>query len=60
MGVVLAVSPIAGQLFGAKRPAEAGRQFHQALWLALGLLGAGLSLVAVVQVMIALLPLRRF
>jgi len=37
MGVVLAVSPIVGQLFGAKRLAEAGDQLHQAVWLALGL-----------------------
>ena len=34
-------------------------RFNGMLWLALGLLGAGLALVAVVQVMIALLPLRR-
>jgi multidrug resistance protein, MATE family len=34
-GVVLAISPIAGQLFGAGRHADAGRQVHQALWLAL-------------------------
>jgi multidrug resistance protein, MATE family len=37
MGVVLAIGPIAGQLFGARKLAEAGRQFVQALWLALGL-----------------------
>ena len=37
MGVVLAVGPIAGQLFGAGKLAEAGRQLHQATWLALGL-----------------------
>jgi multidrug resistance protein, MATE family len=37
MGVVLAVGPIAGQLFGARKLAEAGRQLHQAMWLALGL-----------------------
>ena len=35
MGVVLAVGPIAGQLFGARRLDEAGRQLHQAVWLAL-------------------------
>ena len=35
MGVVLAVGPIAGQLFGAQRLDEAGRQLHQAVWLAL-------------------------
>ena len=37
MGVVLAVSPIAGQMFGAKNYRGAGRQFHQAIWLALAL-----------------------
>ena len=37
MGVVLAVGPITGQLFGARKLPEAGRQLHQALWLALGL-----------------------
>lgn len=37
MGVVLALGPIVGQLFGAGRPAQAGRQLHQAGWLALGL-----------------------
>ncbi len=35
MGVVLAVGPIAGQLFGAGQRAEAGAQLHQAFWLAL-------------------------
>ena len=37
MGVLLAVSPIVGQLFGAKKLVEAGNQLHQAVWLALGL-----------------------
>ncbi|MBT9504403.1 MAG: MATE family efflux transporter [Burkholderiaceae bacterium] len=37
MGVVLALSPIAGQMFGAKKLHEAGRQYHQAIWLALAL-----------------------
>ena len=35
MGVVLAVSPIVGRLFGAGQLEEAGRQMHQAVWLAL-------------------------
>jgi MATE family multidrug resistance protein len=35
MGVVLAVGPIVGQLFGAGRSAAAGRQLHQAIWVAL-------------------------
>jgi MATE family multidrug resistance protein len=37
MGVVLAVGPIAGQLYGARRLEECGQQLHQAMWLALGL-----------------------
>lgn len=37
MGVVLAVGPIAGQMFGAGDRHGAGRQLHQAIWLALGL-----------------------
>ena len=41
MGVVLAVGPIAGQLFGAGKLQECGRQLHQAMWLALALAGAG-------------------
>ena len=44
MGVLVALSPIVGQLHGAGRHAEAGRQLHQALWLgaALALLGSAL------------------
>lgn len=37
MGVVLALGPIVGQLFGARQHAQAGHQLHQAVWLALGL-----------------------
>jgi MATE family multidrug resistance protein len=37
MGVVLAVRPIVGQLFGAQRLHEAGHQAHQAAWIALAL-----------------------
>jgi multidrug resistance protein, MATE family len=44
--VVLAISPIVGQLFGAKRLPEAGQQVHQALWIALVLSVLG-SLVLV-------------
>jgi MATE family multidrug resistance protein len=35
MGVVLAVSPIVGQLFGSGDLHKAGRQLHQAAWLAI-------------------------
>ncbi|WP_284617331.1 MATE family efflux transporter [Aquabacterium humicola] len=45
MGVVLAISPIVGQLFGAGREAEAGAQLHQAMWLALGLALVGSTLL---------------
>lgn len=45
MGIVLAISPIAGQLFGARRLAEAGRQLHQAGWLAVALSVVGCTLL---------------
>ncbi len=35
MGIVMAIGPIVGQLFGAKKLDEAGRQLHQAVWVAL-------------------------
>ncbi|MCG3189984.1 MAG: Multidrug resistance protein NorM [Burkholderiaceae bacterium] len=41
MGVVLAIGPIVGQLYGAKRLAEVGQQLHQGVWLALGLSAIG-------------------
>ena len=37
MGVVLAIAPIVGQQFGAGQLRQAGRQVHQAVWVALGL-----------------------
>jgi len=36
-GVVSALAPIAGQLFGAKRHSEIGEEVRQATWLAMGL-----------------------
>jgi len=42
-----------------RQMAEPIERFNGLLWLALGLLGGGLALVAVLQVMIALLPLQR-
>ncbi|MEK8033418.1 MATE family efflux transporter [Ideonella sp. DXS29W] len=45
MGIVLAVSPIAGQLFGARRLEAAGDELHQAVWLALGLSVIGCTLL---------------
>jgi MATE family multidrug resistance protein len=46
MGVVLAVSPIVGQLFGARRLPDAGAQLQQAVWLAIGLSLVGVTLLA--------------
>ena len=46
MGVVLAVGPIAGQLFGAKKLEDAGEQLHQAVWLALCLAVLGCTLLS--------------
>jgi MATE family multidrug resistance protein len=34
MGAILAISPIVGQFFGARRLEEAGEQLHQSAWLA--------------------------
>ncbi|ODV09975.1 MAG: MATE family efflux transporter [Rubrivivax sp. SCN 70-15] len=41
MGVVLALGPIVGQLHGAGRDTDAGRQLHQAVWIAIALSFAG-------------------
>jgi MATE family multidrug resistance protein len=46
MGVVLAIGPIVGQLYGAGKLPEAGRQVHQALWVAIGLSLLGCVLLA--------------
>lgn len=46
MGVVLAIGPIVGQLQGAGRHADAGRQLHQAAWIALALSLVGSALLA--------------
>jgi len=45
MGIVLAVSPIVGQLFGAGRLQAAGDELHQAVWLALALSVLGIVLL---------------
>jgi MATE family multidrug resistance protein len=45
MGVVLALGPIVGQLYGARQLEQAGRQLHQAVWLALGLSALGSALL---------------
>jgi multidrug resistance protein, MATE family len=49
MGVVLALSPIVGQLFGAGKFEQAGRQVHQAFWVALGLAVLGSLVLAFPQ-----------
>ena len=54
MGVVLAVGPIAGQLFGAARLPEAGRQLHQAMWLALMLSMVGVAVLVFPQPFLSL------
>ncbi|MET0517537.1 MAG: MATE family efflux transporter [Burkholderiaceae bacterium] len=41
MGVVMAIAPVVGQLYGAGRLEEAGDQLHQSVWLALALLLVG-------------------
>src|SRR6185369_4145437 len=41
MGIVFALGPIAGQLFGAGQLRESGRQAEQAAWLGLGLAAIG-------------------
>ncbi|NUZ07245.1 MATE family efflux transporter [Piscinibacter koreensis] len=45
MGVVLAVGPISGQLFGGGRFRECGETLRQAIWLALGLSVVGCALL---------------
>jgi len=45
MGMVLAVSPIAGQLYGAQRFDACGAQLQQAMWLALALSVPGCALL---------------
>lgn len=45
MGIVLAISPMAGQLFGAGKLRPAGQQVHQAIWLALGIAIVGSTLL---------------
>lgn len=54
MGVVLAIGPIVGQLYGAKRFEAAGDQLHQAVWLALGLSVLGCAVLVFPQPFIAL------
>jgi len=54
MGVLLAIGPIVGHLYGAGRLAEAGQQFHQGIWLALALSALGILVLAFPQPFLAL------
>jgi multidrug resistance protein, MATE family len=49
MGVVLAISPIVGQQFGAGHLRQAGQEVHQATWVALGLSVLGVLLLVFPQ-----------
>lgn len=46
MGVLVALSPIAAQLYGAGRHDEIGEEVRQAFWLALGLAVPGMTLLS--------------
>lgn len=46
MGAVMAVAPLAGQLYGAGRLEESGHQLHQGVWLGLMLAVPGCLLLA--------------
>jgi MATE family multidrug resistance protein len=54
MGLVLALSPIVGQLYGAGRPEDAGHQLHQAVWLALAASLPGCALLLWPEPLLAL------
>ena len=45
MGVVMALGPIAGQLYGGGKLRDCGRALHQAMWLALALAVIGCALL---------------
>ena len=54
MGVVLAVGPIAGQLFGAGKLRESGHEAGQAIWLAIALSVPGCLLLLAPEPILAL------
>jgi len=54
MGVVLAVGPIAGQLFGAGKLRDCGQQLHQAMWLALAMSVIGCTVLLFPQPFLSL------
>lgn len=45
MGVLMALAPVVGQMYGAGRHAEIGPEVHQAVWLALALSVLGSALL---------------
>ncbi len=54
MGVLLSISPVVGQAFGAKQMSDAGHAVHQSVWLALGLSVVGSALLNFPQPFITL------
>ena len=54
MGIVLAVGPIAGQLYGAGKLRESGHEAQQAMWLALALAVPGCLLLLLPEPFLAL------
>ncbi|HEX2542092.1 MAG TPA: MATE family efflux transporter [Caldimonas sp.] len=54
MGIVLAIGPIAGQLYGAGKLRESGRATEQAVWLALALAVPGCALLLFPEPFLAL------
>jgi MATE family multidrug resistance protein len=54
MGVILAVGPIAGQLFGAGKHRESGHEAEQAVWLALALAVLGCAVLLLPEPFLAL------
>ena len=54
MGVILAIGPIAGQLFGAGKHRQSGHEAEQAVWLALGLSVVGCAVLLLPEPFLAL------
>lgn len=54
MGVVTAVAPITGRLYGARQLPQAGAQLHQAVWLVLALALPGMLLLVFPTPLLAL------
>ena len=54
MGIILAISPIAGQLYGAGKVPESGHETQQAMWLGVALALPGCALLLVPDPFLAL------